>query len=74
MVLDQNGKAVKKFKEKKWTFGVEPEFFDMFDFKWLAGSPTSSLCRTTIGRTYARRPPKDISETGKQPSANPLNS
>jgi putative ABC transport system permease protein len=43
LVLDQNGKAVKKFKEKKGVFGVEPEFFDMFDYKWLAGSPASSL-------------------------------
>jgi putative ABC transport system permease protein len=43
LVLDQNGKAIKKFKEKKGVFAVEPDFFDMFDFKWLAGSPSSSL-------------------------------
>ncbi len=24
-------------------FAVEPDFFDMFDFKWLAGSPSTSL-------------------------------
>ncbi len=43
LVLDQNGKTIKKFKEKKGVFAVEPEFFDMFDFKWLAGTPSSSL-------------------------------
>ena len=43
LVMDQNGKVVKRFKEKKGMFAVEPEFFDMFDFKWLAGNPKSSL-------------------------------
>ncbi|HEY4937101.1 MAG TPA: ABC transporter permease, partial [Puia sp.] len=43
LVLDQNGKTIKKFKEKKGLFAVEPDFFDMFDFKWLAGSPSTSL-------------------------------
>ena|SRR5664279_2668518 len=37
LVLGKDGKAEKKFKEKKGLFGVEPDFFDMFDFKWLAG-------------------------------------
>jgi putative ABC transport system permease protein len=43
LVLDPAGKPIKKFKEKKGVFAVEPDFFDMFDFKWLAGSATSSL-------------------------------
>ncbi len=43
LVMDQHGKVVKRFKEKKGLFAVEPEFFDMFDFKWLAGNATSSL-------------------------------
>jgi putative ABC transport system permease protein len=43
LVMDLHGKVEKKFKEKTGLFAVEPEFFDMFDFKWLAGSPVSSL-------------------------------
>ena len=42
-VLDVNGKTIKKFKETKGVFSVEPDFFDMFDFKWLAGTPAGSL-------------------------------
>jgi putative ABC transport system permease protein len=42
-VLDQNGKTINKFLEKKGPFAVEPDFFDMFDFKWLVGSPSASL-------------------------------
>ena len=42
-VLDQNGKTINKFLEKKGMFAVEPDFFDMFDFKWLTGSPSTSL-------------------------------
>jgi predicted permease len=43
LILDQSGKTIKKFKEKKGVFAVEPDFFDMFDFKWLAGTPAGSL-------------------------------
>lgn len=42
-LLDQNGKTINKFLQKKGMFAVEPDFFDMFDFKWLAGSPSASL-------------------------------
>ena len=42
-VLDQNGKTINKFLEKRGLFAVEPDFFDMFDFKWLEGSPSTSL-------------------------------
>ena len=43
LVLDRSGKVEKKFKEKEGLFAVEPEFFNMFDYKWLAGNPVSSL-------------------------------
>ncbi len=43
LVLDEKGETEKKFKEKKGLFAVEPDFFDIFDFPWLAGSPASSL-------------------------------
>ena len=43
IILDDKGQTEKKFKEATGLFAVEPEFFDMFDFKWLAGDPASSL-------------------------------
>ncbi|HEV3324017.1 MAG TPA: ABC transporter permease [Puia sp.] len=43
LVLDNKGQTEKKFKEKKGLFAVEPDFFDMFDFPWLAGDPRTSL-------------------------------
>jgi putative ABC transport system permease protein len=43
LVLDSSGQAIKKFKENKGVFAVEPSFFDLFDFPWLAGNPSSSL-------------------------------
>jgi putative ABC transport system permease protein len=39
-VLDDAGKATKKFKEKG-LFLTEPSLFDIFDFKWLAGTAAS---------------------------------
>ncbi len=39
LVLDENDKAVKKFKEEKGVFFTEPSLFDIFDYKWLAGTP-----------------------------------
>jgi len=41
LVLDNNGQAVKKFKEEKGVIFTEPSFFDILDFKWLAGDPSS---------------------------------
>jgi putative ABC transport system permease protein len=41
LVLDNNGQAVKKFKEEKGVVFTEPSFFDILDFKWLAGDPSS---------------------------------
>ncbi len=43
LVLGADGKTEKKFKENKGVFAVESDFFEMFDFNWLAGSPTASL-------------------------------
>lgn len=41
LVLDDNGNPFKKFKEEKGVLFTEPSFFDIFDFKWLTGSPIS---------------------------------
>ena len=43
MTMDSNGHPVKKFKEKQGLFLVEPSFFSIFDFPWLAGNPEESL-------------------------------
>ena len=40
-VLDDSGQPVKKFKEEHGVFFTEPSLFDIFDFKWLAGSAAS---------------------------------
>lgn len=42
-VLDENNQPGKKFKEVKGFFFAEPEIFDIFDFKWLAGNPKTAL-------------------------------
>jgi putative ABC transport system permease protein len=41
LVLDDNGHPVKKFKEEKGVIFTEPAFFDILDFKWLAGGPAT---------------------------------
>src|SRR4051794_11504262 len=38
---DSKDQPVKKFKEEKGVFYTEPEFFEIFDFKWIYGSPKS---------------------------------
>ena len=43
IVPGDKGQVEKKFKEKTGVFAVEPDFFDIFDFPWLAGDPASSL-------------------------------
>jgi len=43
MTMDSNGHPVKKFKEKQGLFLVEPSFFSIFEFPWLAGNPEESL-------------------------------
>jgi ABC-type antimicrobial peptide transport system permease subunit len=37
----ENGAILKKFKEANGVFYAEPEFFDIFDFKWLSGNASS---------------------------------
>jgi putative ABC transport system permease protein len=57
-VLDDNGQAIKKFKEERGVFFTEPSLFDIFDFKWLAGSasslknPNSVVLTKTIAEKY----------------------
>ncbi|MCD6065742.1 MAG: FtsX-like permease family protein [Bacteroidetes bacterium] len=40
-VLDPSGKAIqsKKFVEEQGTFFMDPEFFEVFTYTWLSGSP-----------------------------------
>jgi predicted permease len=42
-VLDENNQPGKKFKEARGFFFAEPEIFDIFDFKWMAGDPKTAL-------------------------------
>ena len=41
-ITDDQG-TPKKFKENDGLVYIEPEFFDMFDFEWVNGSPEASL-------------------------------
>jgi putative ABC transport system permease protein len=41
--MGRDGLAEKKFKEKDGVFMVEPSFFTIFDYPWLAGDPAKSL-------------------------------
>src|SRR5258706_1561918 len=59
LVLDENDKAVKKFKEEKGVFFTEPSLFDIFDYKWLAGTPgvlanpgAAALTKTTAEKYF----------------------
>jgi len=56
-VLDDNGQPVKKFKEARGVFFTEPSLFDIFDFKWLAGSPASlnNLNSAVLTKTIAEK-------------------
>jgi ABC-type antimicrobial peptide transport system permease subunit len=57
-VLDDNGTAVKNFKEQSGVFYTTPSFFKMFDFPLLAGSyeslkdPGNVLLTKEIAETY----------------------
>jgi putative ABC transport system permease protein len=42
-VLDENNQPGKKFKEAIGFFFADPELFDIFDFKWLAGEHKTAL-------------------------------
>jgi len=56
-VLDDNGQPAKKFKEEHGVFFTEPSLFDIFDFKWLAGSPASlkNLNSAVLTKTIAEK-------------------
>jgi predicted permease len=43
LVMDANGHPAKKFKEATGSFLMDPSFFRMFDFPWLAGTPATSM-------------------------------
>lgn len=40
MAMSKSGQPEKKFKEKSGVFMVQPSFFSIFNFPWLAGDPT----------------------------------
>jgi predicted permease len=42
-VLDKGGNMERKFKEKSGVFLLEPSFFKIFNFPWLAGDPATAL-------------------------------
>lgn len=43
MAMDRTGKPEKKFKEKDGVFALDPSFFSIFDFPFLAGDPSKAL-------------------------------
>jgi hypothetical protein len=57
-VLDDNGTPVKNFKEQSGVFYTEPSFFNIFDFRLLAGSyaslkhPNNVLLTKETAETY----------------------
>lgn len=57
-ILNSSGGVVKKFKEQTGVFFTEPDFFDIFDFKWLTGSasslaePNTAVVTKTIAEKY----------------------
>ncbi|PSR55337.1 hypothetical protein AHMF7605_18400 [Adhaeribacter arboris] len=47
-VLDEQGAIDKKFKEELGVIFTEPEFFQIFDYKWLAGDPRKVLAEPNV--------------------------
>lgn len=47
-ILNKNGDPAKRFKEKEGVFISEPSLFDIFDFIWLAGSPSTLKDLNTV--------------------------
>jgi putative ABC transport system permease protein len=43
LVQDKNGRNHGKFREKNATFLVAPAFFDIFDYPWLIGKPSTAM-------------------------------
>jgi predicted permease len=49
-ITDPGGKApTKKFEEGESVFIADPQFFQIFDFKWLAGDPKTALNEPNSG-------------------------
>ncbi|HLL44396.1 MAG TPA: ABC transporter permease, partial [Segetibacter sp.] len=49
-IPDSEGKATtKKFDEGERVFFADPQFFQIFDFKWLAGDPKTALNEPNTG-------------------------
>ncbi|MEP3209093.1 MAG: ABC transporter permease [Maribacter sp.] len=48
LVPANDGKPVKKFKEADGVFLAEPELFDILDYEWLAGNPTTLKDRNNV--------------------------
>ena len=46
LVMGDHGEILKKFKEEKGTLFTSPEFFEIFDFPWLAGNPKTALAES----------------------------
>jgi putative ABC transport system permease protein len=42
-ILNNSANVEKKFKEETGTYYAEPQFFDIFDIKWLTGNPKTAL-------------------------------
>ncbi len=48
-IADNNNVPIKKFREETGVFYAEPQFFEMFDFKWLAGDGKTALKEPNTG-------------------------
>ncbi len=42
-IINESGQTENKFEMDKGIFYAEPQFFDIFDFGWLAGNPATAL-------------------------------
>jgi len=47
-VIDEEGRIGKKFKDEDGVFFAGPEFFDIFDYHWLAGNPKKALAEPNM--------------------------
>lgn len=47
-IPDKSGRAIRKFKEEDAICFVEPDYFHIFDYQWLSGSPRSLTQPNTV--------------------------
>src|SRR5215217_8657271 len=58
LIINEKGQAEKKFKETSGVFALEPAFFEIFNFPWLAGNakvlndPNSAVLTKTTATKY----------------------